>query len=315
MARNGVVGAVVLSALWASGGSAWAGSAPIAKNRIWYESLLAARANPVGLQERASFYYRRRLLDKPTDDVLFGDTWFGIGPTAALSPAFGRVGVDARLVPIALLRLTARWEAITWFGTFDQMASWPGTTVPLDPDNGVNTPVPTDYSDAASDALGDAGQTYPTNGWQAMLEARVQAKAGPVAVRNTTAGYRTKADLRDGDTVYYDLMLDVLMPGDGWALNNDADVMYVGLDTWTLGARYTATHAAHNDDSIADQWTHRAGPIIAKKFNGSRKFKGPTAYLLTQWWLEHPYRTGVETSQAVPLVVLGLGWAGDLLPK
>ena len=70
--------------------------AQIEDNRLYYESLSAIRLNPIGLQERASLYYRRRLIDAPVDSVLFGDTWLGVGPTVMISPAFSRAGVDLR---------------------------------------------------------------------------------------------------------------------------------------------------------------------------------------------------------------------------
>jgi len=291
-----------------------------AQHRLYTESIVGGRTNPAGFQLRSTLYSRHRLLDRPKDDLLFGDTWAGIGPTFAVSPAFLRGGVEARLVPIALLRLTARWEGIGYFGTFDQMLSWPGTEVPsgsVDPTAACTTEpcAPVDYSDGRMEQLGTDGWSYPTRGWQGFLEARVQAKAGPVAVRSTLGATRTQVQLRDGDTVYYDQTYDVLMANGGWTLNNDADVLYVGIDDWILGVRHTAARAIHNDDSEADQWTQRVGPLIAKKWKGTRTFRQPTMYVLPQWWLAHPYRTGAETNQAVPMVVVGLGWSGDLLPK
>ena len=305
---------------WLAAAAPQTASAEPAAHRLYTESIAGARANPVGLQLRSTLYSRHRLLDKPKDDLLFGDTWVGIGPTFAASPAFIRGGLEARLVPIALLRLTARWEGIGHFGTFDQMLSWPGTEVPLGSDDPTQacTTEPcesVDYSDGQMDQLGADGRSYPTRGWQGFVEARLQAKAGPIAVRNTLGATRTEMQLRDGDTVYYDQTYDVLMPQSGWTFNNDADLLFVGIDKWTIGARYTATRAVHGDDSQADQWNQRLGPLIARQFKGKRTFRKPTVYALPQWWLAHPYRTGAEVSQAMPQIIVGLGWSGDLLPK
>lgn len=293
-----------------------------AAHRLYTESIAGIRYNPVGLQVRSTLYSRHRLMDRPKDDVLFGDTWAGIGPTFAASPAFIRGGIEARVVPIAVLRLTARWEGVGYFGSFDQLLSWSATDVPLDGagDGSVcqTDPAacgPVDYSEGAMEALSADGQAYPTRGWQSMGEARVQAKAGPIAVRNTLGAYYTKIDLRDGDTVFYDLTFDILMANAGWTLVNDADLLFVGIDQWTIGVRHSAVHALHGDDSDADQWTHRAGPLVARAFKGSRKFRKPTVYALPQWWLKHNYRTGAESSQAIPQLIIGLGWSGDLLAK
>lgn len=271
-------------------------------HRLYYESLSAIRLNPIGLLERASLYYRYRLIDAPADSLLFGNTWVGVGPTAAVSPAFGRAGVDMRLEPIALIRVIGRVEGIYFFGTFDQVLSWDSTDV--------------DYSDGAMDALGAAGQHYGTMGWQAMLETRLQAKVGPIAARSTHAFYRTRVDVTEGDIAYYDQTLDILMPADGWAMANDTDLLYVGVDRWTLGLRYSFVHAMHGDGSSADAFTQRAGPLIARKLGEDKRgVSNKTVYTLLQWHLVHPYRAGQESSQAYPMIVVGYGFSGDLLPE
>ncbi len=313
---------MLLSAmLLATMASSVAESAPAA-HRLYTESIVGLRANPIGLQGRSTLYSRHRLLDRPADNLLFGDTWVGIGPTFAVSPAFVRGGLEARLVPIAVLRLTARWEGIGYFGTFDQLVSWTGTEVPLDDTvadsscaSASSACEPVDYSDGQMDALGTDGQSYPSRGWQAMGEARIQAKAGPVAIRSTFGAYRTRVALRDGDTVFYDQTFDLLMANDGWTFTNDADLLFVGVDDWTFGVRHSAARAVHGDDSPADQWIQRAGPLIARQFDGTRTFHAPTVYVLPQWWLQHNYRTGAEVSQAMPQIIVGLGWTGDLLAR
>ena len=171
-----------------------------------------------------------------------------------------------------------------------------------------------DYSDTTMDARGEAGENYSGTGWQGMLETRVQAKAGPIAIRNTYALYRTHVNVAEGDIVYYDQTLDILMPADGWAMTNDADLLFVGVDRWTLGARYTFANAVHNDGSSADALTHRAGPLIARSVGeDSRRAVNKTAYVLSQWHLVHPYRTGADVTQAFPLIVLGFGFGGLFL--
>jgi hypothetical protein len=278
--------------------SAWGADEAPKTHRLYYVNILAARANPTGFKDSISLLYRLRLMDKPADNLLFGDTWLGIGPSLQITPAYARVGGEVRLVPIAVLRLIGRLETQNFFGSFNQVTSWSDTDV--------------DWSDDAIDLRDDA---QPMNGWLATLEGRVQVKVGGVAARNTFLAQHTSLPLPAGDVAYYDPSLDLLQPGEGWSFNNDADLLYVGTDTWVLGGRFSAAHAKHGDGSPADAWNLRAGPIIAKTLaEGTRGFHKPTAFLLTQWHLAHPYRTGQESSQAMPLIAGGIGWSGDLLP-
>ena len=41
-------------------------------------------------------------------------------------------------------------------------------------------------------------------------------------------------------------------------------------------------------------------------------FNRPTALLIANWWLAHRYRTGEENSAALPYIVLGFRFEGEL---
>ena len=266
---------------------------------VYKKTSIDFRYNPVGLQARSSLYaYKRH------DDVRTS-----IGPTIAASPADIRGGLEGWLELHRVLRLTARWEGIGYFGTFNQLLSWPATEVPLD--NGSDPSVcksnpracgPVDYSDRAMQKRVADGQNYTTRGWQGMGQARFVAAGDKVALWNRLNAYYTTLDLEDGDETFYDLTFDILMANAAWTLVNDADLLIHGSDDFAIGVRHSAVHAMHGDGSDADQWTQRVGPIIRLQPDGS----WPDIDLLSQWWLSHSYRAGTESDQSVPQVLVRL---------
>lgn len=267
--------------------------------RITYDSLAVARVNPLGLQEKFNLHLRWRLLDKPVESTLFGDTWASIGTTVAATPAWARGGVFAQISPISMLRLTASYEGIGYFGTFDQV-------------QGFADPATADFSPSTL----DAGEPNARAGTVATLEGRVQAKVGPIAVRNTTMGARYGLGVPEGDIAYYDQIFDAMIPTKGWTLQNDTDVLFVagrlaaGL-RWTHVAPQHATAEARQRTQI-----DRLGPMISYRVveNRGSHFDQATLLLLPQWHLRHPYRAGQEVSQAIPYVVVGFGFMGDAKP-
>ena len=273
----------------------------IPRHRLYYENLSAVRLNPLGLQEYFTLGYRLRLVE--SDNVLFKDTYLWVGPTVNLSPAFVKGGAMVQIMPIAVLRLTARYRGQYYFGTFDQIQSWSDTSV--------------NWSDSAMKASND--QAYATGGHNISLEVRVQGKVGPVAVRNTSVFHRNWLDVTDGTDLYYDQTFDILAPADGWFFVNDLDVLGLFLDGAPLkvGARYTYTAPYYgNGDRSEGNDTHRVGPLIAYTFKdkpGSR-FDAPTALLLAQWHVKHPNRAGQDVHQAFPYLALAFLFQGDLVP-
>ena len=276
----------------------------IPRHRVYYESLAALRYNPLGLQERMTVGYRLRLTDKSRDDLLFGDSYAWVGLTGLQTPAFMRTGPWARLMPLSMLRLQAGYEVVRYNGGLDQMLTW---------DQGSNI----DFSDASIDALAADG-TLKARGSVFTLEARLQAKAGPVAVRATLARYDFNYDV-DG-YAFYDQTLDILAPTDGAVRMGDFDLLYVVSDQLTVGARSTHTRsdaefAANDSEALRAASIDRTGALIAYKFKsdmGSR-FDQPTVYLISQWHINHEYRAGQEVSQALPYVAVGFAFTGDAI--
>jgi hypothetical protein len=269
---------------------------PAPLNRLWYSNATYARVNPLGLINNYQVGWRRRLSKK--DSTLFQDTYAFVGPAATITPAWTRVGLSAEAQALAVLRVFGRIDGVGYYGTFDQI-------LPFD--------AASPYSDQTIADRGD--EASATTGWLATLGATVRAKVGPIAVRNT--GQAVHMDLAlDGGTHFYDQLSDRLVPDGGWVVLNDADVLYVA-GPLRLGARhsFTDTLDGSGDTTDAALANHRLGPLFAWQFSDKKpgaRFNQPTFFAIAQWWLQHPYRTGAEQPQALPLIALGLSFNGDL---
>ncbi len=275
---------------------------------VAYENLSAVRVNPLGLVD---FFYltgRVRLFD---DDLLIlRQNFIGGGLAGGLSPAWLRIGGIVEVKPLTVWRLWARYVFVQYFGTFNLLASFPGAE--------------SDFSDSAiSDRADQPGtENQSTNGTELTLGSDFQIKAGPIALRNFTRAYRADMELREGDTTFYDQIYDVLMPNGGWVVTNETDLLYLTRVGLILGGRYTYSKPFYEDrhrasDDAPDNIIHRAGPLIAYQFDSEPggRIQTPTLLLLTQWHIEHRFRTGEDVSRAVPYVGLGFLFSGDLLSE
>jgi len=280
---------------------------PIARHRWVWNNLTAVRINPLGLVNRFQTGYRLQLFD--SENIVFRKTFAAIKLATEISPSNGCIGGSIQLQPLALLKLTATQYFVGAFGTFSTVQSYPSLLV--------------DYSDTALDEAEERNENYPTIGEKTELSALVQAKVGPVAIRNQLTGMRWRMDLNDDHTVMYNIILDVLQPNGGWVLANDTDLIYLFDGGFKLGLRYTATHVFHGDhihgadDESLHQTNHRLGPALVYTFFDEEQGAGwnnVTVALLTQWWLKHPYRTGLDSSAGLPHMLLVLSQRGDFMP-
>ncbi|WP_434388692.1 hypothetical protein [Melittangium boletus] len=140
-----------------------------------------------------------------------------------------------------------------------------------------------------------------------------------MAVRTNPRLFHFNMRLREGDRVFYEPVVDVVAPNGGWVATNDADVLYLA-GRLTLGLRYTATgglyrpqdYPAGESDTGLNPTIHRVGPMISYTFHDEpdRLFNAPTLVLISQWFLSHRYRTGVEVSQAMPWVAIAFQFKG-----
>jgi hypothetical protein len=281
--------------------------------RLASNHTVVGRLNPLGLIYFSRLSFRVQLYE--SDSPVAKDNFFGIGVAPSASPAFARGGILLELQPLSVLQIWATYEAIGYFGTFEFFQSFPGVTA--------------NWSDSELDRLSEQAdgaptKSYATTGTQFNAGTRLQAKVGPVAARNLTRLSRPNFDLREGDRTFYDPIFDVLVPDEGWFLVNDLDVLWVTELGLTVGARWTMTHPFYEDEHYAagedparnPNTTHRLGPLLAYTFwddEGDSRLDRPTLLLIVNWWLDHPFRTGQDVSQAFPYTIIGFSVSGDLL--
>ncbi|HLT40166.1 MAG TPA: hypothetical protein VK034_27985, partial [Enhygromyxa sp.] len=92
------------------------------KHSIQYTSLLAPRANPLGLEERLWIGYQYRLYNK--DKAILNGSNLGIFFRPILSPAIALVGATLQFQPAAVFRLRATYSYVAYFGTFQYFQSF-----------------------------------------------------------------------------------------------------------------------------------------------------------------------------------------------
>jgi hypothetical protein len=164
-------------------------------------------------------------------------------------------------------------------------------------------------------------RNYSTTGTQFTLTGVLRLKFGPVALRNTFRLMRADFDLRDGDQLFYDQIWDLLVPDEGWYMNNDVDVLVFLGERWKVGARWTYATAFYEADDFRpgqpqediNNPTNRVGPAMIYTFpSKSATFKDPSLLVLANWWVQNRFRTGEEVSLALPYIVVGFTFNGDL---
>lgn len=273
---------------------------------ISYRSLFAARLNPLGLSEEFTASYRYRLYE--SDSPALEDNFIGVSVIPYFSPAYLMVGGAIEVQPLSILKLWARYDWANYFGTFEYFQSFDNAEA--------------DYSDSELERLSEEETNYSTTGTQLTLGALVQLKVGPVAVRNTFRAILSDFDTRDSEPVFYDPTYDVLAPNEGWLYTNDSDLLYLTDFGLIAGVRHTITWAHYDSQFLSDASdddpnapNHRLGPLLAYTFFESDEptaFDKPTVLLIANWYLNHRFRTGEDVSQAMPYLVLGFAFGGNL---
>jgi hypothetical protein len=284
---------------------------PAPRHRIIYSNALVARFNPLGLEDRFSLMYRRRLSART--GKLWDDTYFGVGITPTFSPSITRFGPTIQLVPLAILQLRASYYFIGYYGSQGFKAH------PFDSPNDQ-------YGPDTIKGRADAKQGISTFGGQAELSVLFQVKFGPIALRDELIFFHNNIKLPGTNDVFYDLRHDILAPGKGWFLSNDTDLLYtnakIRLNAGVRGTYYhifypgevyepgDVTGTNQNDGA-------RVGPLISYSFKDrpEKRFTKPTLFFAAQWWVKHRYRTGQEVSQGLPLMILGFSFTGELWSK
>ncbi|MBL8788573.1 MAG: hypothetical protein JNJ59_27000 [Deltaproteobacteria bacterium] len=280
---------------------------PTPESQLFYTNLTVLRLNPLGFQNQFELDYRHRLYD-PGDSILLAQNYVGVGISPIVTPGLVRLGVNAKVQPLAILKLEVKWEYLSYFGNFNYIQSYKDPTA--------------DYSDTGIEAGGEAGNNYATDGWQLTLDAELRARVGPIIVRSRfKAGYQEVA-LKNDDTLFHEPYFDLLLPREGWFFTNDLDLLVqvnpnliIGVRHAMLATSYPASvypgGVAVDDDNSP---VHRVGPLIAYTFfdEPGESFNRPTILLLAGWYLQHRFRAGQDVSQAFPNIVLGFAFSGDL---
>lgn len=268
------------------------------QHRIVHRNTLALRYNPLGLIYDGRFMYRLRLYE--SDSKALRDNFLGVGVAPTLSPAFMKVGPYVELNPLTVFGVWAAMQVVQYFGSFNLLQSYPDAHA--------------DFSDTAIRNNGANRQT--ASGWELTLGANLTLKFEWLLLRSQARLVNGNLAVRAGDTAYYDQYYDALVPNHGWTFSNDLDVLFQGLENKLIaGARYTATIPLFGDPSV-DNGLHRVGPFVGYTFKiqDGATFNTPTVFILVQWWVKHRWRTGVDSSPALPMLGAGFQITGDFLP-
>jgi hypothetical protein len=310
------------------------------KNRLVLNNLLVIRFNPVGLEDQMRFGFQRRLWERTSPYGRDNFVFLGIAPR--LNPAFIKIGPSFEFQPYSFFNLRVGVEYLRFFSTFGFLQSFPS---PLDEYDDRRIAICSSqdpavlakcgYKDAQGTQLTGADQprNFPASGVHLMIEPTLQGRFGPLTLRNKLAIEYWYMQTRPGDTVFYDVTLDTLVPQNGWVLTNDLDMLYVTSFRLSVGLRYTVVKALYRDSdfrageerSSEDNMLQRLGPMLSYTFfdRGFTRFNKPTILLITSFYLDHRYRKGQAASQvvpavfannsAIPYVIIGFSFQSDFI--
>ncbi|MEE9385684.1 MAG: hypothetical protein V3V08_19920 [Nannocystaceae bacterium] len=279
------------------------------RNRWVYENLSAARVAPAGLVDRVQLGYRRQLV--PRASPLWRESQASLKLDTTLTPAYVTLGPTIAVQPLTVVRVSASYQWVNYFGNFGNLQSY---TTPL-----------AGHSSAARTAAQKAGLSYATTGHQINLASMLQGRYGPAIVRAELNMRWVALGLRPGDRVHFDQYVDTIIPDHGFTAVMDADGLWELEGGWLLGARYSLVaplfQAKHYNlgevrppRGVA---IFRLGPAVLYRLfqRPGAAFDEPSLFAIAQWHLRHPYRTGEEVPAAIPTVMAGFMFKGDLVTQ
>jgi hypothetical protein len=285
--------------------------------RLVQSDLTIFRENPIGLETRARLGVQKRLYAAQNPALENNYVFAGFYPR--LNPASAQLGAGVELQPLSVFQLKLSAEVVEYYGTFGILQSFTSPTADYGPDRLA--------------ALADAGTNYSASAVHFAVEPLVQAKLGPIALRDQLHLDYWNFHQRAGDTVVYESSFDTLLPDAGWVVSNDADLLWISSFGLVLGLRHTLVVPRYRPDRFADpaldgasnalaaaaydgqNSQQRLGLLAAYTFydHPGRRFNRPTVLIMTAWYLEHRYRTGQEVNQAIPYLLVGFAFDGELL--
>ncbi|MEC7987268.1 MAG: hypothetical protein VX278_19010 [Myxococcota bacterium] len=295
------------------------GVIPPIENGFLYQNTLLYRHNPLGVGEIINIGYRKKLGDKPKDDLLFGNAHFHTGFELQTVGTINVTEAFFLIEPIALLQFRFSYGRL------------------FTPNDG-NPDLLYDISLFSNSTKAMA--SIPGAGLSACsiikLQGQLRFPLGPLLVRNTTL-YRKYAHMTNFEDRehFYDFNYDVVVESNGMLIHNDLDLLSLKSGRpWILGLRYSYTHPFNTHETIENGDVQRLGPIMAWQFKNKpnrNHFRDHYVLLLTQVHLQHPVRAGdatfdgefdldadpfdYTTSRAVPYIGLLWGFGGQFAKK
>lgn len=291
---------------------------PIPKSRWVLSDLTIFRWNPIGLETQFRTGYQRKFYDA-NDKLALRDNFWHVGTFIRLNPASARAAAVLEIQPLSLLNLRWTAEYLHFYGNFTFVQSRQHAGL-AQGDAGADpvTAEPSLADSAMKDNKEGKWGNYSTGGFHATFEPLLQAKVGKVAIRSRGLFGYFDMNLRRNDRVWYEATLDTSLPGKGWVIANDLDVLYMTDFGLNIGLRHSSVFPqlskAQNPDDV-DNSHQRLGVLAAYTFrdDGYSKFNKPTLIAITSWYLNHRFRTGQDVSRAMPYFVLGFAFTSDLL--
>ena len=220
--------------------------------RFHHSSSLQIRATPIGLSYFSNTSHRFSLWD--SESPLLDGTYLGAGATTTLSPAFGWFGPYVEVLPVAVLRLRASLQVMSYYGNFGYLY------VPEDGET---------WDDDALERAWDDSLGQSATGWQAELEATPQLLVAGVVFTAETSMRRIDMGT---ESAYYEPFLDLLFePQDTVIITRPTVGYLLGSDParthLLLGARYERAMVRNADitrETVGMVFSWRMPPSIVE---------------------------------------------------
>lgn len=238
-----------------------------------HKSAFAIRATPIGISLFSDTGYRLPLWQRP-ESALFSGTHIAVGATTSLSPAFGWVGPYVELLPIAVLRLRASAQLMSFYGNLgylyrsgEESLDWSSQAL----------------SAARSDKLGEA-----SSGWLFLAQATPQIRVGRFVATAETTLHWVQMDM---ETPYYEPYYDLAFaPSDFFWITRPTLGYLIGEDLskgyLLLGARWERA-ATRQTEIIRDT----AGLVFSWKIPSALfSWGNPTLAGFGGVFIDHPNR-------------------------
>lgn len=315
---------------------------PPPEKRVVLNNLTVLRLNPVGLEDQIRLGYQQRITEQTNPFLRDNFVFAGIAPR--LNPAFIKIGPSIEIQPLSLFNLRVGFEYIHFFSTFGFLQSFGSAVADYD-DKSLAVCASKDVEVlkkcVSTDAAGlplqspTAPLNYPASGVHLMIEPTLQGRFGPLAFRNKLAIEYWYMRLRGDQRVWYDVTLDTLVPGNGWVVTNDLDVLFVTKFRLMVGARYSIVKPIYTEEeyrfsvdrAAQDNTVQRLGPLLYYTFfdRGYTGFNKPTLLLVVNWYVDHRYRAGQAPASilpgvfvqhpAMPYIILGFSFQSDFINR